>query len=278
MFSIIGYLAGAGLTSMLAGIISNAFDVTEHKGWSIVSLIYGILAGISILIPGLFLKYKPAVEEKPPQMPALKSILTTFNNKPFISYLVVTMIMSISFTTVTAMLQYYIDYQLDMNSSSLLIMLSMLGVLAIFLVPCGIISNKIGKAKTYALGLTIASVALIVVFFIPQGPSNIIFLLAAIAGMGFSAQWVCPHSMIPDVIEYDELLTGERREGVYYGMQATATKVTGALATAMCGWALELGKYVDPTTLEEGATVIQPASALLAIRIKKRTSRRKLLT
>lgn len=267
VFSIIGYLCGAGLTSMLAGIISQSFNVTDHEGWSIVSLIYGILGGISILIPGLFLKYKPAVEDKPPQMPPILSIFTTLKNKPFRSYLLVTMIMSISFTTVTAMLQYYIDYQLDMNPSSLLIMLSMLGVLAIFLVPCGIISNKIGKAKTYALGLTIASAALIVVFFIPQGPSNWIFLLAAIAGMGFSAQWVCPHSMIPDVIEYDELMTGERREGVYYGMQATATKVTGALATAMCGWALELGKYVDPTTVPEGTQVVQPESALMAIRV-----------
>ena len=267
VFSIIGYLCGAGLTSMLAGIIKDAFDVTEHQGWSIVSLIYGALAGISILIPGLFLKYKPAVEDKPPQMPPFKSFLSTFKNKPFISYLIVTMIMSISFTMVTAMLQYYIDYQLDMNASSLLIMLSMLGVLAIFLVPCGIVSNKIGKAKAYALGLGIASVALIVVFFIPQGPNNWIFLLAAIAGMGFSAQWVCPHSMIPDVIEYDELLTGERREGLYYGMQATATKVTGALATAACGWGLEIGKYIEPTEEIPASEIVQPYSALLSMRL-----------
>ena len=266
VFSIIGYLCGAGLTSMLAGIIKDAFDVTEHQGWSIVSLMYGILAGISILIPGLFLKYTPAVEDRPPQMPPFKAFLSTFKNKPFISYLIVTMIMSISFTMVTAMLQYYIDFQLEMNPSSLLIMLSMLGVLAIFLVPCGIISNKIGKAKTYALGLTIASAALIVVFFIPQGPSNWIFLLAAIAGMGFSAQWVCPHSMIPDVIEYDELMTGERREGLYYGMQATCTKVTGALATAVCGWGLELGKYIEPTLDRPASEIVQPDSALLSIR------------
>lgn len=266
VFSIIGYLCGAGLTSMLAGIIKDAFDVTEHQGWSIVSLIYGILAGISILIPGLFLKYTPAVEDKPPQMPPFKAFFSTFKNKPFISYLIVTMIMSISFTMVTAMLQYYIDYQLDMNPSSLLIMLSMLGVLAIFLVPCGMIANKIGKAKAYALGLTIASIALIIVFFIPQGPSNWIFLLAAIAGMGFSAQWVCPHAMIPDVIEYDELMTGERREGLYYGMQATCTKVTGALATAACGWGLELGKYIEPTADTPASEIIQPASALLSIR------------
>ena len=267
VFSIIGYLCGAGLTSMLAGIIKDSFGVTEHQGWSIVSLIYGVLGGIAILIPGLFLKYKPAINDAPPQMPPIKSFISTFKNKPFISYLVVTMIMSISFTMVTAMLQYYIDYQLDMNSSSLLIMLSMLGVLALFLVPCGMISNKIGKAKAYALGLGIASTALIFVFFIPQGPNNWIFLLAAIAGMGFSAQWVCPHSMIPDVIEYDELLTGERREGLYYGMQATATKVTGALATAACGWGLELGKYIEPSADMTADMINQPYSALLSIRI-----------
>lgn len=267
VFSIIGYLCGAGLTGMLAGIIKDSFGITEHQGWSIVSLIYGVLGGIAILIPGLFLKYKPAIEDAPPKMPPFKSFITTFKNKPFISYLVVTMIMSISFTMVTAMLQYYIDYNLEMSSSSLLIMLSMLGVLAIFLVPCGILSNKFGKAKTYALGLAIASAALVVVFAIPQGPNNWIFLLAAIAGMGFSAQWVCPHSMIPDVIEYDELMTGERREGVYYGMQATCTKITGAIATAACGWGLELGKYIEPANGMTADMINQPDTALFSIRV-----------
>ena len=147
-----------------------------------------------------------------------------------------------------------------MEESGLLIMLAMMGTLAVFLVPCGILMNKIGKAKAYAVGLTIASAALIVVFFLPTGPSPLIFVLAAVAGLGFSAQWVCPHSMIPDVIEYDELVTGERREGVYYGVQATATKVTGALASAACGWGLEIGRYVENSAE-------QPESALLSIRV-----------
>ena len=94
----------------------------------------------------------------------------------------------------------------------------------------------------------------------PVGPSPLIFVLAAIAGLGFSAQWVCPHSMIPDVIEYDELMTGERREGVYYGVHATSGKITGALASAACGWGLEIGRYVENSSA-------QPDSALLAIRI-----------
>ena len=257
VFSIVGYLMGAGLTSTLASVVASSFNVSLHMGWSIVSFIFGLLAGLSMLVPGLFLNYKPEVETSS-SLPPLKSIFLTLKNKPFRSFIIVSMIMSISFTMVTTMLQYYITHQLEMGDSTILVMLTMLGVLALFLVPCGLLSNKIGKAKTYALGLGIASLALLVGFFLPQGKSVVIYILAAIVGLGFSSQWVCPHSMMPDVIEYDELETNERREGVYYGMHATATKVTGALASAICGWGLELGKYVT-----EGA---QSESALLAIR------------
>ena len=263
VFSVIGYIAGAGVSGVLADVYSKAFGVTVAQGWSLVALTFGVLGGISMLIPGLFLKYEPAVESKPSELPPFKSILSTFKNKPFVMYVIITSIMSISFTMVTTMLNYYIAHRLDMEESGLLIMLAMMGTLAIFLVPCGIIMNKIGKAKAYALGLTIASAALIVVFLLPGGPNPMIFLLAAVAGLGFSAQWVCPHSMIPDVIEYDELMTGERREGVYYGVHATSGKITGALASAACGWGLELGNYVD--NLQPGE--VQPDGAVLSIRI-----------
>lgn len=263
VFSVIGYIAGAGVSGTLADLYSNLFQVSIHQGWSFVGLTFGVLAAISMLIPGLFLKYEPAVESKPSEIPPIKSILSTFKNKPFVMYVIITSIMSISFTMVTTMLNYYIEHHLHMEDSGLLIMLAMMGTLAIFLVPCGILMNKVGKAKSYAIGLTIASAALIVVFFIPGGPNPLIFILAAIAGLGFSAQWVCPHAMIPDVIEYDELVTGERREGVYYGVHATSGKITGALASAACGWGLELGQYVD--NLAEGQN--QPESAVISIRI-----------
>lgn len=263
VFSVIGYIAGAGVSGVLAGVFADLFNVTVHQGWSIVALVFGVLGGISMLIPGLFLKYEPAVESKPSEIPPLKSILSTFKNKPFVMYVIITSIMSISFTMVTTMLNYYIAHQVHMEESGLFVMLAMMGTLAVFLVPCGMLSGKIGKANTYALGLTIASAALIGVFLLPEGPTPLVFILAAIAGLGFSSQWVCPHSMIPDVIEYDELMTGERREGVYYGVHATSGKITGALASAACGWGLELGGYLEK--LEEGQS--QPDGAVWAIRI-----------
>ena len=148
-------------------------------------------------------------------------------------------------------------YQLDMADSLYIVMFLMLGILALCLVPCSKVSAKLGKSKTYALGITIASAGLVGAFFL-SGQSILIYILAAIVGLGFSSQWVCPHSMMPDVIEYDELATGERREGIYYGMNATAGKITGALGSAICGWGMELTGYV------EGA--VQTAQALTAIR------------
>jgi GPH family glycoside/pentoside/hexuronide:cation symporter len=83
--------------------------------------------------------------------------------------------------------------------------------------------------------------------------------VAAVAGLGFSAQWVFPWSMLPDVIEYDEKMTGERREGIYYGLWAFLTKFTSALGIAVSGWALGLFGYVP--------NVEQTAQALFGIRL-----------
>ena len=112
---------------------------------------------------------------------------------------------------------------------------------------------------SYAIGLFIASLAVIVTFFYPHAPSPLIYITAIVAGIGFSGQWVFPWSMIPDVVEYDQLQTGERREGIYYGMWAFLGKFTGALGIAVSGWALKLFGYL--------ANVEQTPQALLGIRL-----------
>ena len=115
VFSVIGYIAGAGVSGMLADIFANTFGVSIAQGWSLVALTFGVLGGISMLIPGLFLKYEPAVESKPSDLPPFKSIISTFKNKPFVMYVIITSIMSISFTMVTTMLNYYIAHQVHME-------------------------------------------------------------------------------------------------------------------------------------------------------------------
>jgi GPH family glycoside/pentoside/hexuronide:cation symporter len=82
--------------------------------------------------------------------------------------------------------------------------------------------------------------------------------VAFVAGLGFSAQYVFPWSMIPDVIEVDQARTGERHEGIYFGVNSFLGKLTGALGIAASGWALKLYGYVP--------NVAQTPHALFGIR------------
>jgi GPH family glycoside/pentoside/hexuronide:cation symporter len=65
--------------------------------------------------------------------------------------------------------------------------------------------------------------------------------------------------MLPDVVEHDEKMTGERREGIYYGLWNFLSKFTSALGVAVSGWALSLYGYVP--------NVEQTVRALFGIRL-----------
>lgn len=244
IFNVVGYIFGAALMTLLAMILNKNVGLSDQTSWSIVGLFFGVIAAVSTLIVGFSKDLSPVTNDVPCKMPPIKSLISTFKNKMFVRFFIITMIMSIAFTLVTTMLPYYIIYQLDMEAMQSIIMMLLLVTLAIFLVPCKMVINKIGKGATYALGLAIASAALLVGFFLPYGSTPLIYGIAIVAGLGFSSQWVCPHSMMPDVIEFDELKTGERREGIFYGVWGMTGKVSGALGSAMCGWGLALFGYV----------------------------------
>ena len=65
--------------------------------------------------------------------------------------------------------------------------------------------------------------------------------------------------MIPDVVDYDRLETGEYRSGMYFGVWGLATKISEALAIASSGWILALYNYVP--------NVEQTSSTLFGIRL-----------
>ncbi len=258
VFSVFGYILGAASTTLLAGIFKGE-GLNLQQAWSATGAVFGVIAVATTLVTTLSIKERPELAGEPSQLPAARAVLTSFKNKPFIILMIAFILSSFSFTVLTALVPYFIQYQLDMKDQVSFVLLVMLVTIGVFLIPAKLISDRINKGPAYALGLFIACVAVITSFFLPRGPSPLIYLVAAIAGMGFSAQWVFPWSMLPDVVEYDEKMTGERREGIYYGLWAFLTKFTSALGVAVSGWALQLFGYVP--------NVEQTVRALFGIRL-----------
>jgi GPH family glycoside/pentoside/hexuronide:cation symporter len=127
------------------------------------------------------------------------------------------------------------------------------------------VSERIGKQNVYYLGALFFAAALMGLFFLQPGQVAATFVMAVLAGVGISVGYLVPWSMVPDVVELDELQTGRRREGIFYGFFVFLQKMGLALGLFISGWVLDLAGYINATPGRPDP--IQPESALLALRV-----------
>lgn len=127
------------------------------------------------------------------------------------------------------------------------------------------VSDRIGKRWVYVIGAVIWMAGLLSLFFMPRDAATPYYFAAIFVGVGAAVAYLVPWSMLPDVIEEDELRTGRRREGVFYAMLVLLQKTGPALGIAASSFALEAAGYVNPEV--PGELVEQPESILTTLRI-----------
>ena len=127
------------------------------------------------------------------------------------------------------------------------------------------LAKTCNKREAYILGMIFWVIVQAMIFTIQPGDTDYLLLIGALAGVGVSAAYILPDSILPDVIEWDELRTRRRQEGIYYGIRTLIRKLTGALVIFLTLQTLGWSGYQAPP---EGAIQsTQPESALLAIRL-----------
>jgi GPH family glycoside/pentoside/hexuronide:cation symporter len=121
------------------------------------------------------------------------------------------------------------------------------------------------KREAYMLGMSFWVIVQLMIFTIQPGDNAYLLAIAALAGVGVSAAYTLPDSMFADVIEWDELRTRRRQEGIFYGMRTLIRKLTGALVIFMTLQLLGWSGYVSPPN--GMLHFIQTDSALRMIRL-----------
>ncbi len=105
----------------------------------------------------------------------------------------------------------------------------------------------------------------------PEWPFAITLIATCFAGVGYSAADMIPWSMVADVADEDEILSGERREGLYVGVFTFLRKLAGAVGVALAFLALDLVGFEPGVENSEsvlwvirGATAFAPALFVIA--------------
>ena len=106
------------------------------------------------------------------------------------------------------------------------------------------LSRRIGKKETWSRALILASVVFALGTYIHEGTWLAWLLMAVFAGFAYGCTMAMAPSMMADVIDNDELLTGKRREGAYFGIWSLIDKSALGLAVFVGMYALDLAGYV----------------------------------
>jgi GPH family glycoside/pentoside/hexuronide:cation symporter len=116
------------------------------------------------------------------------------------------------------------------------------------------LSKRIGKKWTWMGGLVVGIVGYFSLFFIGQGDLHWMQMVVSMTGACSACGTMMGSSILADVIDADELETGERKEGAYYASYTFLMKSSSGIMAMVTGFVLSWVGFV-PNAPEQAANV-----------------------
>ncbi|NJL05335.1 MAG: MFS transporter [Chloroflexaceae bacterium] len=255
-FSILGSLTAGVSFPIIVGQFA-----TPQQGYMVAGLVFGVLMMFPMLVTfaGVRERHDPASDAPPQSLPDL--LRGVVGNRPYLYVVGIYLCSWMAIQITSAVLPFYITFWLQRPDLFSVMILAIQGTALVFLFVWGWLSKRIGKKGVYLLGMLIWISVQGALFFVAPDQIGLAIGLAVLAGVGVATGYLMPWSMLPDVMEYDELQSGQRREGIFYGLMIFVQKFGIALGIFLVGVFLETQGFNGDLLPSQ-----QPDSALFAIR------------
>jgi GPH family glycoside/pentoside/hexuronide:cation symporter len=105
------------------------------------------------------------------------------------------------------------------------------------------LSKRLGKKPVWIFAMLLTGAGFGGMFFMDEGTVALVTILTTIAGSGGGCGPVIAPSVQADVIDYDEYVTGERKEGAYFASFNFMFKSAAGLTLMLTGFVLSLSGF-----------------------------------
>jgi len=237
----------------------------------------GIACAIFAMVPAIFIKSKSTVNaDYSPLtiktiggslMKILEGFVEAFKSRPFRQLCIATFFIYNTFYTIASFSFFIVVYYLfggDAGAAGIWpTLFGSVGALATTFIVIPIItkmSKVMGKKKAFIVSQAISILGYVLLWFlfIPGKPYMFLFALPFFS-FGIGSLFTLMMSMTADVIDLDELNTGERREGVFGAIYWWMVKFGFAIAGLLTGTIMSVVGF-DPNA------AVQPDGAIFGLR------------
>jgi glycoside/pentoside/hexuronide:cation symporter, GPH family len=205
---------------------------TSSQGWLWMGLIFGLIASVSYLVMVAGVKEPKRIQSSLENPDFLSEFRSAFNIYGLPQIFVLFIIITIGMMIVNSILPFFLESSLRITANSQPVVLGTLFLVAILVFPLwNLVATRLGKKTALIMGLLLlaGSLLMLVGFTKPGNISVYLMAMTALAGVGLSAVLLFPWAMLPDVVEFDELNTGRRREGLIYALFTFGQKIAGSI-------------------------------------------------
>ncbi len=212
-FSILGTI----VASAAPGVMMQAFHMTERQVFFRLGIFFGVMLSVLYGLLVLTVKERPdfVARESNPFVPGVRRAL---RNRPFAILLASYAVGSISGAIPATMMPFFNAYVIRPRNPTFWLSMLLLGYFAFAFVSMPMwvaIARRVGKLNAYLASFFLGISGGGAMFLLGPGDTWLLLVLVCWAGIGFGAGLFLTPSMQADVIDYDELYTGKRREAQY---------------------------------------------------------------
>ena len=208
--------------------VGKALDILD---WAVT------IGGVAVLVTLFFLPVATRIREKPQQLAAdhedlgyFESFWLTLKNRPFRYVLASTAIYWFGLNGIIALVPHWTKSYLGGTEGHVtVLMLPFLFMNSFFFFVFNALSARFGKYALMLVTFLASGLAIGGLCFVGQWPLGSPFLQSAVVmslfGIPVAGFMVLPFAVLGDVVDYDERLTGRRREAIFFGVQGIFQKL-----------------------------------------------------
>lgn len=265
VFNQVGMCIGMVLPTMIVDYCMN-LGRTAAQAWQTVGVVAGVSGGAALLICALTITkddsknfVKPKEREKINLLGMFKSIIKDYLNifklKPIRFILGASIVYLIANTIFSSDRVFYMTYNLNMSQTQISLMMLIITASGVAFVPfIAKLSAVFDKKTVFMAGIGVSGVLMVAGRFVGIESLAAVIAVCLIYSVANTCYWQLMPSMLYDVCEVEELVSGKKHSGSVISLQALSESLSIAVGMQALGIALELAGFASEQAVQpEGA-------------------------